>query len=715
MINNTKIVQFSSNFSRDFFVSHILLIEDNSNTSVLRPVVGISNNLPHPVQVRLHYIDENEPTIIAEQFCPAKLSSGSQQNQKVDVALDLLDSLKPRRSEAMVVASALYGCKKRFIQGIQSRNFRFTLQIRPSTKVRLGSEHSHYNSSIEIVAASLLDSDIEWQEEPIIEYSTGQVVNYSVAELPNVLLPDNSSARLIVAYRGGVSGFGSNTIFALSSASELGLKDLVQTVGWVRWIRTILRKKERNKIVALDTKSSSCSQNTKDKYAGLVIRSNITLACKQDINLTFTKEQSPSRRASLQKTLGDSSNGLNVVELFAGAGAMGLGFLMATKPNKHYKIGFCGEVNPVYVETLKHNHAAFRQLSQISGVDCVPEQIEPLDLRTKEAQKFTESRCRELGDVHILIGGPPCQGFSSANRNSGNSENPNNQLVDTFFKYVEKLKPRCFLMENVQGILWTPKSGQSSTQINVVDWVIKRMHKAGYIVFPKLIDAAWYGVPQHRNRFFFFGIHKDLGYRKDDFGEWGPFPLPTHGLGQDKPYVTVRDAIQDLPTIGNGCLEHNMAYEELRNQKLITNPFLKAMREGASVGLITDHITSRHSEYVIERYQQIPPGGNWQDIEDKLTNYSDVQRTHSNIYRRLGWDEPSITIGHYRKSMLIHPQQHRGLSLREASRLQSIPDWFRFAGSIDSINGGLVHKQQQLANAVCPLVTKAIAEFLFDL
>lgn len=715
MINNTKIVQFSSDSSRDFFVSEILLIEDNSNTSLLRPVVGISDNLPHPVQVRLHYIDENEPTIIAEKFCPAKLSSQSQQYQKVDVALDLLDSLKPRRSEAMVVASALYGCKKRFIQGIQLRNFRFTLQIRPSTKVRLGGNNPHYNSSKEIVAASLLNSDIEWLQLPIIEYSTGQVVNYSVAELPNVLLPDNSYGRLIVAYRGGVSGIGSNTIFALSSAWELGLKDLVQTVGWVRWIRTILRKKERSKIAALDTKSSSYSQNTKGKYAGLVIRSNITLARKQDINITSTEEQSSSRQANLQKKLGDSSYGLNVVELFAGAGAMGLGFLMATKPNKHYKIGFCGEVHPVYVETLKHNHATFRQLSHISGVDCVPEQTEPLDLRTNEAQKVTESRCRELGDVHILIGGPPCQGFSSANRNSGNSENPNNQLVDTFFKYVEKLKPRCFLMENVQGILWTPKAGQISTQINVVDWVIKRMHKAGYVVFPKLIDAAWYGVPQHRNRFFFFGIHKDLGYGKDDFGEWGPFPLPTHGLGKDKPYVTVRDAIQDLPPIGNGCLEHNMAYEELKNKKLLINPFLETMRQGASVGLITDHITSRHSEYVIERYQQIPPGGNWEDIEDKLTNYTDVKRTHSNIYRRLGWDEPSITIGHYRKSMLIHPQQHRGLSLREASRLQSIPDWFRFAGSVDSISSGLVHKQQQLANAVCPLVTKAIAEFLFDL
>jgi site-specific DNA-cytosine methylase len=98
-----------------------------------------------------------------------------------------------------------------------------------------------------------------------------------------------------------------------------------------------------------------------------------------------------------------------------------------------------------------------------------------------------------------------------------------------------------------------------------------------------------------------------------------------------------------------------------------------------------------------------------------MTNYAEISRTHSNIYRRLRWDEPSITIGHYRKSMLVHPSQHRGLSLREASRLQSFPDWFRFAGTSNGGVGGLVHKQQQLANAVCPLVTKAIAEFILRL
>jgi site-specific DNA-cytosine methylase len=177
--------------------------------------------------------------------------------------------------------------------------------------------------------------------------------------------------------------------------------------------------------------------------------------------------------------------------------------------------------------------------------------------------------------------------------------------------------------------------------------------------------------------------------------------------------VTVRDAIGDLPAVGNGHAEYETRYRPVRARA--SNPFLRAMRQGASRNTVTDHVTSRHADYVIERYRRIPAGGNWRDIQDDLTNYADVSRTHSNIYRRLAWDEPSITIGHYRKSMLVHPSQHRGLSLREACRLQSLPDWFRFAGSETDDEGGLVHKQQQLANAVCPMVTQAIAGLVLEL
>jgi site-specific DNA-cytosine methylase len=175
--------------------------------------------------------------------------------------------------------------------------------------------------------------------------------------------------------------------------------------------------------------------------------------------------------------------------------------------------------------------------------------------------------------------------------------------------------------------------------------------------------------------------------------------------------VTVREAIGDLPPIENGASLYELPYDQPHR----TSAFVAEMRRWAPPDIIWDHVTSRHAEYVIERYRRIPAGGNWSHITDMMTNYASVERTHSNIYRRLDASEPSITIGHYRKAMLVHPEQNRGLSLREASRLQSFPDWFRFAGNDARLEGGLTHKQQQLGNAVSPLVMKAIAQYLVEL
>ena len=394
---------------------------------------------------------------------------------------------------------------------------------------------------------------------------------------------------------------------------------------------------------------------------------------------------------------------------------MGLGFLLAEHEQRRYRITYSGEVNPIYVNTLKANHAAFAAQHLGKRSSDVPSIVAPVDLREPRNLESLADATAHNGGVHVLIGGPPCQGFSNANRNSWASSNPHNKLVEVFLAYLERLSPPIFVMENVQGILWTPKRGANSQGFSVVDYLAKRMERAGYELFPRLLDAVWYGVPQHRCRFFLLGIRRDLGYRPDDFGDWGPFPRPTHGPGTPRAYVSVREAIGDLPRISNGAGRARIPYDEPTEAEFSSNQFLAQMRREAESGVILDHIASRHADYVLERYRRIPQGGNWESIKDAFTNYADVDRTHSNIYRRLKWTEPSVTIGHYRKSMLVHPSQTRGLSLREASRLQSFPDWFQFAGASNGGLGGLAHKQQQLANAVCPLVSKAVAEFLLEL
>jgi len=273
---------------------------------------------------------------------------------------------------------------------------------------------------------------------------------------------------------------------------------------------------------------------------------------------------------------------------------------------------------------------------------------------------------RECGGVDVLIGGPPCQGFSNANRNSWSSSNPNNRLVDTFFDYVVRLRPKVFVMENVQGILWTQSHNGGS--LSVAAHVVRRSVAAGYRLYPKLLDSAWFGVPQNRSRFFLIGLHEDLGYGQDAFGKWGPFPRPTHGPAGRQPYVTLREAIADLPPIVNGHDCEEISYHEPNGSR---SEFLAFTRDGAPKGKVWDHVVSTHADYVIERYRRIPPGANWSSIAHMMTNYADVDRTHSNIYRRLIWDQPSITVGHYRKAMLIHPEQHRGCGFRKFWPLDS--------------------------------------------
>jgi DNA-cytosine methyltransferase len=443
----------------------------------------------------------------------------------------------------------------------------------------------------------------------------------------------------------------------------------------------------------------------------LTARPNRTLARKQDQgSAEVARPDLFDSELTLHGRLANGRRRINIVELFAGAGGMGLGFLMNLCNGPRFRVLFSGEIDPVFANTLRINHDFLRAQKAVDD-DDVPGDTVPVDLRIPSVMDKVQSVVRNFGGVDIVIGGPPCQGFSNANRNSWSSKNPNNTLVETYLDYVVRLRPRVFIMENVQGIMWTKTHGNRK-ELSVAEDVTSRFAAAGYRIFPKLLDAAWYGVPQHRNRFFLLGIHADLGYAQDDFGEWGPFPRPSHGPGTAKPFVSVRDAIADLPRIENGASAAEITYA---GAYAGGNAFLADIRRWAPCDVVWDHVTSRHAEYVIDRYSHIPAGGNWSDIAHMMTNYSAVERTHSNIYRRLHWDEASITIGQYRKAMLIHPEQNRGLSLREASRLQSFPDWFRFAGSEQQIEGGLSFKQQQVANAVSPLVTRAVSAFLLKL
>jgi DNA-cytosine methyltransferase len=693
----------------DYLQSHssgIVVVEDNAARSNRRSVAGLTRPgaTPH-VLVRLHQVGASGPAILEERGY--RTGSRHKGGRRVAIALAMIDHLREmRKTPFVIVAGTTYGTNRLFVAGLVSRGLNFATEIRPSTHV-LPLDTQAGRRRRKPVGARMLLGGADWKHCEISVPGAKAAVEYYAADLGNVRLGRRLSCRLVAAQTGGIPGLHRGTVFVLTSAGREGLKQILEAVGWARWIRPAVRRQEHQALRPQG--EATCNAAVVDPLP-VPARSNILLSRQYDEDTPWEQLKLSSKDRDSRGALA-SFQRINVVELFAGAGGMGLGFLMAGAKRARYRMVFSGEAHPIYAQTLKLNHEMLRSVRRER--DLTPRDSHPVDLRTLEALREIKARAKECGGAHMLIGGPPCQGFSSANRNSWHGGNPHNELVKVFVQYVASLRPMLFLMENVQGILWTPRTGASSA--SVVSHLARRFKAMGYSVFPKLLDAVWYGAPQHRSRLFLLGISSDLGYHVDDFGSWGPFPLPSHGPGTRSSYVTVRDAIADLPAVANGESRELIPYRGPARDVLARNGFLRLMRVHAPADVISDHVTSRHADYVIDRYREIPAGGNWESIAAKLTNYTAVERTHSNIYRRLTWDDPSITIGHYRKSMLVHPRQHRGLSLREASRLQGFPDWFRFAGSTNGNNAGLVHKQQQLANAVCPLVTKAIAEFVLTL
>lgn len=628
--------------------------------------------------------------------------------KRADVVMSLLTLAKAQRG--VLVCSYRTVSAVQLVQRLDSShiNLHYVLEVDPTRRV----EFARARDGVRSASPKERVETASWQPVSLSEPAGSS--ECFAANLGKAALGDVEDLTCFALSIGGIPEYQRGVLVGMTSLElDDKLKKLAQLLAWTRWIRLAVRKAKRTRSPTSSERRQLPSGEPGSAPLDMLVRANRRIAAGHDVRAAEQRLLLPEQPVQLKRRLTAHKKTLNVVELFAGAGGMGLGFLSArASGGRGYRIAGSAEIHPIYTQTLKQNHD-YMEKAKLTPTGTTPLEYVPMDLCSSKVRERLGAMAKGHGDVDVLIGGPPCQGFSSANRNSWSSSNPNNRLVDAFLDCVSHMAPKVLLMENVQGILWTPRD-ESTSDLSVASHVLERLAAMGYLVFPKLLDAVWFGAPQNRNRFFLLGIHKDVGYAAEEFGQWGPFPRASHGPGTGKAFATVRDAIADLPKLGNGddLAEHPYLEDPARLQQ---NPFLRAMRAGAPANIIWDHVTSRHADYVIERYKGIPQGQNWQAVRELMTNYADVERTHSNIYRRLAWSEPAITIGHYRKSMIIHPSQHRGLSLREAARLQSFPDWFRFAGSASGGAGGLMHKQQQLANAVCPSVTKAVAEFILDL
>jgi DNA (cytosine-5)-methyltransferase 1 len=345
------------------------------------------------------------------------------------------------------------------------------------------------------------------------------------------------------------------------------------------------------------------------------------------------------------------------VEIFAGAGGMATGAVMAG-----IDVRLAIESDTYAAQTYMANH---------KKTTVVIDKI----------QNIKEFNFERNNETVVLFGGPPCQGYSYSNRKTRSQENPKNWLFKEFTRSVKLVNPDWIVIENVPGL----KKMDNGFFLKAICHDLRDLK---YTPNVKILNAADFGVPQKRERIFIVASKHGIAF---------DFPV---GEYVDNP-ITVVDALFDLPELQNGSMESNLRYR--------TKPISEyAKKVRGNKKIVTQNYVSKNSETIVERYKYINQGSNWRDIPSELmSNYKDHTRCHSSIYRRLAENEPAVIIANYRKSMIIHPTEHRGLSVREAARLQSFPDHYEFSGSLDQ-------KQQQVGNAVPPLLAEKIFKKILE-
>lgn len=370
-----------------------------------------------------------------------------------------------------------------------------------------------------------------------------------------------------------------------------------------------------------------------------------------------------------------SQEKLTSIDLFSGCGGMSLGFQMAG-----FQSILASDIDENCEKTFCRN---------FNGTPFLCKDITLI--QKDEVDKILKGQIPD-----IIIGGPPCQGFSLANKNRNKiAEDPRNKLFYHFVKFINWYSPKAFVMENVKGLLSMQNGSVIKTIMNEFT-----MAGEGYNVRVQVLRASDYGVPQQRERVIIIGIRKDFNLTPS-------YPAPCC----NNP-VTVDMAISDLPAIasGEGCEQMQYATDP-------QNEYQRLMRQDSK--FVMNHISMKHTQRLIERFKAIKPG---QSLIDVWETHGAVKRGQpsekSNIKfaqnnQRLFGNKPAPTIAASFQSNFIHPHLNRNFTAREGARLQSFPDNFIFEGMRTKMSWekGL-SQYQQIGNAVPVLLAYAIAKNL---